>query len=98
MNKSLIAAVATAATLLAAGTARAGDVYRTCELAVSTVEISVGFATPPVSCGFAHDKPIAPAVTVRSVPSPVDRSKRPTAARLPGACCRALPFIGRPSL
>ncbi|HNW62532.1 MAG TPA: hypothetical protein PKJ32_05995 [Piscinibacter sp.] len=57
MNKSLIAAVATAATLLAAGTARAGDVYW-----------SIGISAPPIGTVISNGPVYAPAPIYAPVP------------------------------
>ena len=57
MNKSLIAAVATAATLLAAGTARASDVYW-----------SIGISAPPIGTVISNGPVYAPAPIYAPVP------------------------------
>jgi len=57
MNKSLIAAVATAATLLAAGTARASDVYW-----------SIGISAPPIGTVISNGPVYAPAPVYAPVP------------------------------
>ena len=65
MNKSLIAAVATAASLLAAGTAQASDVHW-----------SIGINLPPVATVISSAPVYAPAPIYRRPPSTRRRPRR----------------------
>ena len=85
MNKSLIAAVATAAGLLAAGTARAGDVHW-----------SIGINLPPVGTVISNAPVYAPPPVVYA-PPPVVYAPPPVVYHsAPRVVCPARLVVGRP--